>query len=310
MCVERNTIKLRGQMMKNIIVTGATSMIGVALIEEAIESNVNVYAIVRPNTNRIERLPKTDLIHIIYANLEDIKNVDVPDTCDVLYHFAWAGATKEQRNDPLLNMQNIEYTIDAIELARKSGCRKFVGAGSQAEYGPVNGRIDVNSKFAPVLPYGVCKYAAGKLAKRVCEQYGIICVWGRIFSVYGKWDNENTLLNYAIKQFVKREKACFSSGKQKWNYLYEKDAGKMFFAMGEKVEESTELIVASDETRPLKEFIGILANAMDGKDLCEFAVNDANNIYGIDPDISSTIKVLGINSFTPFDIGSIRMLNL
>lgn len=294
--------------MKGIIVTGATSMIGVALIKEAIDAGINVYAIMRPNTTRKERLPKSELIHIIYSDLDGLKDIEIPEECDALYHFAWAGANKEQRDNPLLNEKNIQYTLDAVELAHRSGCRKFIGAGSQAEYGPVNGKIDENTRFSPVLSYGISKYAAGKLSKELCDKYGMICVWGRIFSVYGKWDNKNTLLDYAISLFNKGEKAKFSSGKQKWNYLFEEDAGKMFLAMGDKVEESCELIVASDETRPLREFIEILADKMNCRELCEFAEKDGGSVFGIDPDIERTKETVGITSFVPFEEGIKKMI--
>lgn len=42
--------------MKKIAVTGATSMIGIALIEECVKKNIEVSAIVR-KTKNINRLP-------------------------------------------------------------------------------------------------------------------------------------------------------------------------------------------------------------------------------------------------------------
>ena len=43
--------------MKKIAVTGATSMIGIALIEECVKKNIEVLAIVRKKTKNINRLP-------------------------------------------------------------------------------------------------------------------------------------------------------------------------------------------------------------------------------------------------------------
>ena len=295
-------------MLNSIIVTGATSMIGVALIEEAIAIGVQVYAIVRPNTTRLERLPTSKLIHIKYSDLEGLKNVQISVECDVFYHFAWEGVSKEQRDDPLINEKNIRYTLDAVELAKRLGCKKFIGAGSQAEYGQVDGEIGINTRFSPVLAYGISKYAAGKLSRKLCDQYGMVHIWGRIFSVYGRWDNKNTLLDYAITQFMKGEIAQFSSGKQEWNYLFEKDAGRIFMAIGEQIEESTELIVASDETRPLREFVEILADEMECEVLCEFAEDAGNHVVGLNPDVTDTEKKLNIYDFIPFRQGIKQMI--
>ena len=43
--------------MQRIIVTGATSMIGVALIEECIKHGTEVYAVVREGSKKRSRLP-------------------------------------------------------------------------------------------------------------------------------------------------------------------------------------------------------------------------------------------------------------
>ena len=43
-----------------VVVTGATSMIGVALIKECIKNSDQVLAIVRKGTKRLNRLPKSD----------------------------------------------------------------------------------------------------------------------------------------------------------------------------------------------------------------------------------------------------------
>ena len=49
--------------MKSIVVTGATSMIGVALIESAIAGNEveQIYAVIHPGTKKIHHIPKAVL---------------------------------------------------------------------------------------------------------------------------------------------------------------------------------------------------------------------------------------------------------
>ena len=44
---------------------------------------------------------------------------------------------------------NIQYTMDAVCLAKRLGCKLFVGAGSQAEYGRVDGKIGSNTPVNP-----------------------------------------------------------------------------------------------------------------------------------------------------------------
>ncbi len=270
--------------MRKIVVTGSTSMIGKALIESALRRNTEVYAIVRPDTKRMGRIPQSPHVKVVYGDIESIRSInDIPKDCDVFYHFAWIGTSKQDREDSFTQEKNIRYTLDAVELAHDCGCKKFIGAGSQAEYGPTKERIDGKTRLDPSTPYGVSKLAASKLSKSLCEKYGMYHIWGRIFSVYGVYDNEGTMLNYAIDQFLKREKARFSSCSQTWNYLNEHDAGEIFYLLGEKINKTSEYRIAGDENIPLREYINVLSKIMNSDDLCLFAKEPdmGNTVYGI-----------------------------
>ncbi len=258
--------------MKRIIVTGATSMIGTALIESAITHDTEIYALVRKNTGRLSRLPVSDKIHIIECELDELENLKLPEKCDVFYHFAWAHTSKYERNDPKLQITNIAFTMSAVKAAQRAGCTKFIGAGSQAEYGPVKGIIDMNTRFCPTTAYGIAKLSAGMLSRKECDNLGMIHIWCRIFSVYGKNDNEGTMIDYAVRSFLKHEPANFSSGIQKWDYLNERDAGNIFLLLGEKVNESIDFRVASGYSQPLKNFILTISERTDSNDLCRFAL--------------------------------------
>ena len=262
--------------MRKIVVSGATSMLGTALINVAVENNVEVYALVRNNPNRLSRIEDLPGVHLIFADIASLGEVkDIPTDCDVFYHFAWAGTSKEQREDAYIQENNIRYTLDAVDLAHRCGCKKFVGAGSQAEYGPTEGVIDDATRCNPVTAYGAAKLSAGILSKKLCEKYGMIHIWTRVFSVYGPHDNAGTMLNYAIDKFSKKEEARFSAATQMWNYLYETDAGMMFYLIGEKVEESKLYRFANRDSRPLKEFIYDIASYMHSEDKCIFAEEES-----------------------------------
>ena len=242
--------------MKKVVVTGATSMIGIALINECIKNNVEVLAIVRVGSKRIDRLPKSPLITILEANLSDYSNVNIlSDDYDVFYHFAWEYTSKEDRNNPILQEKNIEYTLAAVTLAKRLNCSTFVGAGSQAEFGYTKEVITSATIANPQSAYGIAKYSARKLSKLWCMQLGLVHIWGCIFSVYGKNDNDGTMIRYAFEQYKKGEIAFFTSGTQMWNYLFEEDAGRIFYYIGEKCKQSKVYCIANHKSKPLKEYL-------------------------------------------------------
>ena len=295
--------------MKRVIVTGATSMLGGALIKECIANGVEVVAIARNGSDKSGRIPSHELVKVVQCDLDKLKELNISGVADVFYHFAWAGTSKENRDDPRIHLKNVEYTLDAIELAHRCGCKMFVGAGSQAEYGICTGKIYSDTCVQPVTSYGIAKYTAGKLGEKLCQKFGMKCVWTRIFSVYGEHDGENTMIKYALRQFASGQPAQFSAATQMWNYLYEGDAGKIFYLLGEKDVSEGVYNVASEDTRPLKDFIIELKEVYGKEAVCQFAPPSNQPAVSLDPDISSLTQAIGWRPDTPFRQGITKTLN-
>lgn len=243
--------------MRKVVITGATSMIGTALIKSCLKHDVKVVALVRQGTKRLDRLPKSDLLEVVYCGLNDLKVYEpITADADVFYHFSWASTLKNGgRFDPEAQEPNIRYTLDAVRLAKRFGCKKFVGAGSQAEYGLSDKPLTKDTPIRPYMAYGVAKYAAGRLAEMLCTTLDMDFVWGRILSVYGPHDNENTLIRYIIESFMDNHQPELTPGEQVWDYLYEDDAGDAFFALGESQQTKGVYNVGSGISRPLKDYV-------------------------------------------------------
>jgi UDP-glucose 4-epimerase len=251
--------------MNRIIVTGATSMLGVALIKESVSKGKEIWAVVRPESSKVGRIPKSDRIHIVSCSITDYLLLPrmIPVKCDVFYHFAWeATGGPEMRNRQIeAQGRNIIYSLDAVTAARELGCRKFVGAGSQAEYGLLNlDRISPESPCDPIQPYGIAKYAAGKLVQAKAEQLAIDCFWVRIFSVYGEHDRPGSLVSSTIHKLMNSEMTSFTPAEQRWDFLNEQDAGAAFYAIGEHSNGNKIYCLGSGKARLLKEYIEEIRN--------------------------------------------------
>lgn len=298
--------------MKKIIVTGATSMIGTALIKEAILNKIEIYAIVRPGSDRISRLPDSEYIHLVEWEISELSGLqDLPDA-DVFYHFAWIGTEKTNRDNPVIQERNIGYSIEAVELAARCHCSKFIGAGSQAEYGIVLEPITETTEPKPISSYGMAKLSAYMLCRKACEQKDMDFVWGRIFSVYGINDNEGTMLTYAIDKFISGEEASFSESNQMWNYLYETDAGRIFCQFGK---DGTKGVynVANWESYPLINYIVELAEVC-RDNFClsvkySIGKNTDKNVVSIHPDMTKLKNEIGGMPMRSFKEGIERVIS-
>lgn len=239
-----------------IAMTGATSMIGVATIKECIEQQVNVIAFARSNSSNIRRIPKSEYVKTIACDLSDMGSFEAQGlSADVFIHFGWTFTDKEGRNNPTKQMMNVQFTLDAVYLADRLGCKKFIGAGSQAEYGTPNTVLKDDTPVNPVIPYGIAKYAAGRFAKIECEKIGMEYNWVRILSVYGEHDNTGTLLSQLLHNAKNSIPMGLSGCEQIWDYLYEDDAGAAFVAVAEKGIDGRVYNLGSGIGKPLKEYV-------------------------------------------------------
>lgn len=250
--------------MKKVIATGATGMIGSAMIGQMIADGIEVTAIIRPGSAKKINLPQSDKINIIecdISRLDDLKG-KLPKDHDTFFHFAWDGTYGNSRNDAVLQQKNVRYTLDAVGLAHDCGCSVFVGAGSQAEFGFVEGVLSDRIPKDPVTAYGIAKLEAGRLSRIYCESLGIRQSWGRIVSTYGPGDNHYTMVMSAVIGMLEGRRMSFTKGDQIWDYLYGGDCSRAFYLIGEKGKHGRAYTIGSGKSMPLKDYITIIRDTL------------------------------------------------
>jgi nucleoside-diphosphate-sugar epimerase len=260
--------------MKTAILTGGTGFLGYWLLEELVKNDIFVYVLVRKNSKRRERLNVFFGIEIIELDMDKIS--DLPQyvkTADVFYHLAWEG----DRNDFSSQMNNITWTVNAMEVAHKLGIKQFIMTGSQAEYGICSQQVYENSPVNPNTAYGACKLACYEILKTLSKQIVLPLTWVRIFSVYGEGDNSNTLISYLFKCFKKNETPKLTKSDQLWDFLYAEDAVVALYLLGEKGKYGL-YNLAFGESRPLKEFVIEARNLINPDSKLDF---DSNMVYNI-----------------------------
>lgn len=265
--------------MKRAIVTGATGAIGMALIQLLIDKNIEVLVITRPDSkrnNRLRRLAdsystssdnKINILEWDFSKLSDLEN-NTGKEWDVFFHLAWAGASGQGRNDMYLQNENVRMSLDAVALAEKFGSKKFVGAGSQAEYGrsylkkdtptdyQINQyRLSPKTPTFPEMGYGYAKLCAGYMTRDYAHQLGLEHNWLRVLSVFGSYDGDNSMMMQAIKGFMKGISLDFTKGEQIWDYVYSKDAALAFYDVAEKGIDGKTYVLGSGNERPLAEYL-------------------------------------------------------
>lgn len=253
--------------MKRAIITGATGAVGTALVKELVANHVEVLVFCREGSKRNQNILKHPLVNLKYYSLDQLFTVvnDTEKTYDVFFHFAWEGTTGAARDDMYLQNRNVQYALDAVEVAKRFGCRKFIGAGSQAEYGRVEGILKPNTPAFSETGYGIAKLCAGQMTREYAHQLGLEHNWVRILSIYGPNDGAQSMVMSTINKLQKKEVPQFTKGEQMWDYLYSGDAARAFRLIGEKGIDGKTYVLGSGQARPLAEFIREIKDAVDSK---------------------------------------------
>lgn len=251
--------------IKRAVITGPTGAIGTALCLELAKNGIRVFAVCRPGSSRIDAIPKHENITVVFcdaAQLQELQEL-ISGGADAFFHFAWAHTIGAGRNDMPAQIQNIQYTIDAVRVAAALGCKVFLGAGSQAEYGRVEGVLKPSTPCFPENGYGMAKLCAGQMSRVEAEKLGIEHIWMRILSVYGPGDGATTMISSVTCQLLDGREPALTEGIQQWDYLYSGDAARGFYLAAKHGVSGKTYPLGSGKARPLKAYIQQLRDAID-----------------------------------------------
>ena len=209
---------------RSILITGAGGFVGAATVKAALADGHRVMAMVRrPGAVRLAGLSGDLSIHAadlsddtaIAALLRDLKP-------EIIVHSAWEGVGGSLRAGDI-QFDNIRTTMALADAAIAAGTRKFVGIGSQAEYGRYDRRITEADLPQPTMLYGAAKLAASHLVRQRAREAGMDFAWLRLFSVFGPGDNPNWLIPSVAASLVRGIAPKCTLGTQKWDYLHVDD---------------------------------------------------------------------------------------
>lgn len=245
-----------------VIVTGATSFLGTAIINHLLVHGNKVYAVVRPGTrnfqNLMDRIPpnkinELKILPVEMSNIAMILNM-VTEGCDAWIHTSWDGAGSSNRTNREIQQKNVKASEMALRAAADLGCKRFIFTGSQAEYGIHHEPLSEDTFINPVSEYGKAKADFCHIAQKMCNNLKLEYVHTRIFSVYGPGDHGGSLIQTCLSGWNRGEQVLLSECTQKWNYLYIDDAAS---ALVHLLTEGAAGIynVAGDEIRVLRDFV-------------------------------------------------------
>ncbi len=240
--------------MKNVIVTGANGFLGSRLIDKLIRKGVHVVALDISFMN--SKLPESNLIDKIETGLDSEKNIadSIPNAeYDAFYHFAWAGVNGPRKTNPVVQLKNIEITINCATVAKKIGCKKFLCAGTVAERAVES--LEYLDRTSGGMMYGVAKHCTHLILETYCKNIGLNFIWMQFSNIYGPDNKTGNLISYTIAELKNGNEATFGPAMQPYDFIYADDLIDAVIKLGENSTERSCYFIGSGEPRLLKDYL-------------------------------------------------------
>lgn len=248
------------------LVTGGTGLVGSNVVRLLLERGWQVAALIRPTSNPWRLQESIDSLEVIPG---DLSNIHLMDSAirefdpDLVFHMGWYGVSNRYRNSPEQITQNLLGSVALLQLVSKTRCRKWVGLGSQAEYGARSDVLRERLAPRPETTYGLAKLCSALLSKNLCEAYDIGFTWLRLLAVYGPADDPEHLIPYVILSLLNGQKPSLTGGEQHWDYLYIDDAAEAIYQAATRPRASGIYNLSSGEALAVREIVTRIRDLID-----------------------------------------------
>ena len=304
--------------MKKAIVTGANGFVGTQLIKRLVSDDYAVCAIVKDETENVSELSLLKRVQIVYSDISEFQQLleliparGFDSIGSIFFHLAWIGSAGDNRSVYSIQLNNIKYSCDAVNVAAQLGCECFVGAGSIMEDECLTFVPTDLSKPSANYHYSIAKLSAHMMCKTEAAKYKMRFCWGKISNAYGENDTTQRFINMVLNKMLNNEECILSSCDQLYDFIYITEVARAFEAIGENGISGKSYYIGSFEVQPLKKFVNIMYQLSNSHSKLNFGVVQYSGTYmGMEYfDASKLKRDTGFESSIPFVDGINKTIN-
>jgi nucleoside-diphosphate-sugar epimerase len=230
--------------MYSAIVTGAAGFVGVHLVRELLSRGISVTALCRESSSNIERLPQG--VNVAYS-------LDALPKADVFYHLAWDGASGAKRGDAILQTQNAQLALHALEAAHRLGCSKFIALGTV--YERFAAQISRANAFGSSDFYILSKKYAHDMTQQLAVKLGIEFVWCTTCHPIGKYIKPEQMMAYAVANLLNGVSPAFGPATALYDIVAVEDVAQGLYLAGNCSLTRREYYIGSGSPKLLSEWL-------------------------------------------------------
>ena len=182
---------------------------------------------------------------------------DVEDDC-VFFNLAWGGESKLSDLNIHAQMQNVSWSINALEVSADIGCNRFIQVGTMEEaftHKYLELDHNKNDQYNRHVIYSVAEIAAKYALQLKASSMDIDYIYVLHSHVMGEDDDKDSFLQVTLQKLKKGEDLIFSSGEQFFDVISLSDCSLGYFLICEKGISGEEYWVGSGDLRQLREYV-------------------------------------------------------
>jgi len=256
----------------SVVVTGGAGFIGSHLVEQLLERGRNVTVIDTFESGRYENLDAvmgSKQVRIVEADVtkkNEIKGLFQTGSC-VIHLAGIADIVPSIQQPDRYYEVNVTGTLNVLQEAVQSHCKKFVYAASSTCYGiPDSFPTSEDQPIRPQYPYALTKHMGEQLVMHWSMVYGLSALSLRLFNVYGPRVRTNGTYGAVLGIFMSqkangRPLTVVGDGEQSRDFTHVQDVALAFAAAIEAPVTGSVINVGSGAHRSVNE----LANLIGGE---------------------------------------------
>lgn len=282
-----------------ILVFGASSFIGSEFLKLAVQDGTKVFFPILPESSQRRLGNLIGLGYRLDSRDSIVTDQAFEEAClefepEILLDFSWQGVQGDARNSSN-QIENLRLSMDRLKFGIKVGVSRYVGIGSQAEYGPANRRVSELDACNPTTLYGITKLATHLVTKNVCDEANVKYSWIRVFSTYGIGDAETWLIPSLVSKLLKGQNVELTSGEQLWDYLHVTDAARAIHQVCRLVDGAGLVNLGSGDPIEIKEVARLIDSKIDRGGRLQFGAKPFRDdqIFHLEADRSKLTRLTG-----------------
>jgi dolichol-phosphate mannosyltransferase len=217
--------------MKRVLVTGAAGFVGASVAGRCLSDGCDVYALVRPGTDRWRLAALGGDVRVLEADLRsaaDVAGAVAAARPDWVFHTAAYGAYSWQTDARGIVETNVVGTANLLEACAAAGFEALVNSGTSSEYGRRDHPAVETDPAEPISRYAVSKLCATECCRFFARSMRLPITTLRLYSVFGPLEDPRRLMPALIVRGLSGELPPLAHPSAAHDYVYIDDVCEAF----------------------------------------------------------------------------------